>query len=193
MIDWKTIKPLLKSLVIELTQLDDKRVRWRDEPEGSTWAAEPMVYLRARGIDGFGIGEEITDELPDGTQEVSVCVQKSFTLSMRVESFTQDVSDPNFAGNVLERFKTRRWRTSTVERMHKLLSILTWTPTVWFDYLDNDGRQVSCYNADFVFGAADNDIDTTPGAGDVIEETIVQGTVTSDGTPIAVNLDVKAT
>jgi hypothetical protein len=51
---------------------------------------------------------------------------------------------------------------------------------------------VSCYTSGFTFGCTDNDVDTTPGAGDVIEETIVQGTVDADGTSVAVNLDVKA-
>lgn len=192
MIDWVAIKGALKPLVSDLMGLPPEQIRWQDEPEGTSWVNFPTVLLRVKSIVGNGTEEERREDQGDDDQTVNVCGQKHFTLSIRVESDTQDISDPNQAGAFGETLKTRLARTSSVERLTPIMGIADFLSTTWFDYVDKAGRQISTYVMDLLCLTVDNDPDTTDGAGSFINEAEIDGTLTDDaGINHAISLDVK--
>lgn len=187
MIDWITIKPALRDTVVTLMGIAPEQVRWKDEPEGSTWMNFPTVLLSVRDLVGVGVEEERrTDPVAPATdpQEVVTAGQKHFTLSVRVESDTADIADPNQAGSFGETLKTRFARATTVERLRGICSLAEYMSTKSFEYVDASGRAISCYVFDLLCATVDNDVDTSAGAGSVIESTTGAGTVDGVTVPI---------
>lgn len=186
MIPWLTIRTEVAAVMLAVTGLPTPQVYWRDEPIAATWHADPMVSMRIGMTAGRGIEEEaLAYSGPNADQTVTMTGQRDFTLSLRAESFEQDVSSPKFAANMLDQIRIRLRRSST-RAMVTSFALQTFEPTRWFNY-KSDGRQVSCYVLDIHCSAVDTDIDTTPGAGGWINEVDINGTV--DGNPVA--LDVK--
>jgi len=191
MIDWQTIRTVAKSLVEDLSGVT---VRWQDEAEGTVWDNAPIIYLRVSALVGVGIPEEqYKDAVPDDML-VNVAAQKRFTLSLRAESFDQNLADGQHAGAILETLKTRLKRTTTIERLRNIFCIQESLNSSWFNYT-NQGRQVSAYTLDLLCATVDNDTEDTAGAGGYIDEVMVQSNSVRniDGTPTAtqVNLDIK--
>lgn len=190
MIDWAPIKSGIKSLLVDLTGVTP---RWNDEAEGGVWSGDPSLWLRLRALSEIGYEDERRSQ-PTATDDaiVNTTQQKTFTLSIRAESFSQDIADPRHAGAMLETIKTRLKRRSTAIRLAGLFSIATYQPTKFFNYRDADDRLLNVYVMDLNCATVDNDIDTTPGAGGWINEVTTVGTITDAGaTPQTLNLDVK--
>ena len=190
MIRWAEIKATMASQIARLTHLDPKQVRWLDEPVGPVWGNVPMVYLRRIANASIGMYEErrTDDDLaPAGDQSVTMVRQKLFTVSVRAESFTQDLGDPAFAGNIIDLLETRIYRTTAVEDRLGLFAIVGNEPIRFFDYTA-EGRQISCHVLDLRCATVDNDNDDTDDAGGWIQR--VQGTGTLYGVD---NTDVIAT
>lgn len=197
MINWPVIKSTAKALVADLTKLGPERVRWRDEAEGSTWTKDASIYLAVRDIRDLDYGQELrsnatdTDgNVIDTDQDVTIAVQKAFTLSVRCESFSQDLSDKRHAGAILDAFSTRLCRSSTIERLRGIFAIADSTPPLWIGYVDND-RQVSVYQMDLFCLTVDNDIDDTVGAGSYIDEIEIEGTIVDGANQRTIDLDIK--
>lgn len=186
-IDWAAIKATASGLVATLTGLPDRQIRWRDEAAAGTWGNVPMIYLRISSITDVGFADERRDQPSDPTADaiVTVTQQKRFVLSIRCESFTQDIASPDHAGTIIGTLKTRLQRHSTVFS-DSSMAILLYGDAKWFNYI-RDGRQVCVYTLDLTCGTVDSDVDTTPGAGNWIKEVQIQGTVDSD----VITLDVK--
>lgn len=178
MIPWSDIKAAIKALVVNVSKLDAAQVRWRDEAEGDSWTMAPTVFLAVRDITQTGIEEERREAAsPLKTANVNVCAQKTFVLGVRVEGFTQDVSDPRHAGALLETIKIRMRRSSSIEQLNGLLGLSSLTGSTKVDYTDADGRRICAYTADFFYLVADNDTDDRESSGDVIDEVIADGTL----------------
>ncbi len=166
MIDWANIKATAKSVLGDLAGC---RVVWQDEAEGTVWDQAPILYLRISALAQIGIPVELRDDNPNGDQTVTVAAQKRFTLSLRCESFDQDLAGGQHAGDILERVKTRLKRSSTIERLRGVFAVQELLGAARFEYV-SQGRQVSCYTLDLGCATADNDVDDTQGAGGNITE-----------------------
>jgi len=186
MIDWATIKSEMAQAVAICAQIDPTQVRWRDEAMGSTWAKGVSVWLRASMVRRHGIEEQNLGYVsPTSNQTVTMRGMRKFTMSVRAESFEQDMGQATFAGNIIDAIAMRIMRSST-KALITSFAIEDRLPTTFFSY-KSDGRQVSCYVMDMMCLTADYDLDTNPAAGGWINEAIITGTVDST----AVSLDVK--
>jgi hypothetical protein len=174
MIEWPTIKTVLTGLVADLSDLGPTAVRWMDEPERSTWGPGTTVYLRASSIASQGDEEELRETVGDFLSTVVVCGQRRFTLSISCESFTQDIADTNFAGNVIERIAIRLYRSTSHARYAGLFAIESRMPIKWVSYKSGE-RQMSSYVLDLLLRTVDNDTDTTVNAGTWINEAVIDG------------------
>lgn len=191
MIDWATIKPLIKAQVSELSGVIDSAVRWVDEPSGPMDGFDLVIYLRISAVSGVGREEERYESNGANDQTVTVVGQREFTLSIRCESFTQDITDPRHAMNVVERVKTRFHRTSAVQDRLGAFAVGTNLGNTWFSFIDAGGRPIDTYIADFRCLTSDADEDLTPDAGAWIGEVVTNGTVTSGSDTDTIQLDVK--
>jgi len=163
-IDWPAIKDLAKTVIADLS---GAKVVWQDEAEGSAWDTTPIIYLRISALGDVGIPAESVDE----DETVTVSSQKRFTLSLRGESFDQDLASGKHAGALLETVKTRLGRSSTIERLRGVFCVQETLGTSWFNYA-SQGRQVSCYVLDLACATVDNDVDELT-SGDFIEEVLI--------------------
>ena len=189
-IDWPTIKSEISSLIADIGSISSKQVIWVDEAQGATWQQEPAVYLRISSVVRVGIEEERLTSSPQGlNQTVNVCGQRQFTLSIRAESFEQNVASDNFAGNLIDRIAIRIMRSTSIARLTSC-AVSTRQPTRWFNY-KSDKRQVSAYIADFIMLTVDNDIDTSADAGGWIGEAVISGTVKDAPGNVSVVVDVN--
>lgn len=192
MIDWLTIKPLAQEVIRDLSGC---KVVWQEESQGTTWEKDPIVYLRISSLVQFGTPAEVRQDDPHGIVDSTVIVsaQKRFTLSLRAESFDQDLEDGKHAGDILERVKTRLKRSSTIERLRGVFCVLQELGANSFTYR-NQNRIVSCYTLDLLCGTVDNDIDDAVNAGGFIDEIratshFVRG---PDGNPTKTQVNVDA-
>lgn len=192
MIDWGTIKQQIEQTVAELTDLSPSQVQWRDEAKGGAWNNMPVIFLRIRSIEDVGFQEERRTQ-PTATDNavVNVVQQKSFVLSLRCESFEQNIESPKHAGTLVSTLRTRLRRSSSIFDRGVYFAIWDYGKANWVDYVNTAGRQVSCYVLDLRCATVDNDLDTTPNAGGWIGEAQVAGTVTDGANPIPVTQDVK--
>lgn len=195
MIEWSQIKPLITSQIVTLSDLPANNVRWVDEPSGPLGGVSPVVYLRIASIVDVGDDEERFDENGDDDQTVIVCGQREFTLSVRCESFTPDIADSRSAAAVIEKIKTRWFRTSSFQERAGVFGVLDCLGVKWFNYIA-DKRPVSTYIADFKCITVDNDEDLSPDTGAWIGEVLINSTNVNDvdGNPLPtqVSLDVNA-
>lgn len=196
-IDMVTLKSEVVDTISDLTGLNPlTQIKWRDEPAASSWDITPIVYLRVTTFDDIGWQEERRGTHVAGTDDVvTVVQQKLFTLSLRCESYVQDISDPRFAGTIMSSLTTRLRRSTTTFDVQGSFAVAIYGPTKWFNYIDESDRQVSCYVKDLRCVTVDYDIDTMVGAGGYINEAIISGSVLNqDGSTIqTVSLDVKGT
>lgn len=193
-VNWTLIKAQINELIIEMTGLTAAQVVWRDEAAGGQWLTSPQIYLRISSITDVGYADELRTQQTDPTKDsvVTTVQQKKFVLSVRCESFEQDIANANHAGSILGTLRTRLQRTSSVWTDHDEMVLLTYGGAKWFNYV-KDGRQVCVYTMDMVCGTVDVDVDTTPGTGQWIKEVIVDGLVKSEAEPdIAVHLDINS-
>lgn len=194
MIDWKAIKAQLGAIIADISELGPEHVRWMDESQGSEWHVEPSIFLRLKTTKRQGIEEErrtdveieVDDETKVVDQVVEMVGQRQFTLSIRVESFDQDVASERFAGNVVDRIAIRLMRSTTKERLTSC-AIETREATQFLDYLSG-GRRVSCYVLDVQMRTIDIDRDKTAAAGSFIERVEGEGTIAADGTEVDVSI-----
>lgn len=192
MIDWVSIKALAKAVLVDLSGV---AVVWQDEAEGSAWTQMPCIFVRISSLGQVDQAMELREDDDAGhDQTVTLAVQKRFTLSLRCESFDQDLASGRHAGDILERVKTRLRRSSTIERLRGIFAVQQVLGTAWFRY-ESQGRQVSAYTLDLLCATADNDVDDTDGAGGYIDEVKVasQYVKAPDGsrTKTQVSLDVR--
>lgn len=185
-INWALIKPTIQGQVSELSGLDINNVRWVDEPSGLVNGVLPVIWLRVSSIQSIGIDEERYDQNGTNDQTVTVCGQRTFTLSMRAESYTADLADPLFAGTIIENVKTRVLRSTSKFARSDAFGISNYIATKSFVYIEA-GRPINTYVADFLCVCASNDIDTTENAGGFINEAIGTGTLDVG----SINFDVK--
>lgn len=193
MIDWTGIKQTLGDVLADISELGPQAVRWVDEAGGPIWDTTPTLYLRLASVSREGI-EENRRTFVNTTSDLEVVVtgQRRFTLSIRVESFEQNIASTVFAGNIADRIALRLMRTSTLERLAGVCGIESRQPTKWFDYKAN-GRQVSVYVIDVAMRTVDNDADTFAGAGGWINEAFIDSVPGDDVIDSAISLDVKGT
>lgn len=184
MIDWATIKPAIASQISTLTGLATNRVRWIDEPSGTLAGALPVIWLRVSSVVNVGIDRELRADNGTGEQTVTVIGQREFTLSIRIESYTPDITDANCSLNLANAIKTRMKRSTSVFARAGEYAIRQHLSTKWLSYIESN-RPVSCHIVDLLCITADYDVDTTTGAGDWIGEVQGSGTIKNqDGTTI---------
>lgn len=191
MIDWPTIKDETRQAICRSIALDPTQVRWRDEAVASTFVNDPSIWLRTSMTRRHGIEEELlTFVAPNRNQSVVLRGQRRFTLQVRAESFEQDISSPNFAGNLIDAIAIRLMRSSTRAGVTSF-AIEERLPTVFFSYKES-GRQVSCYVMDMMCLTVDYDPDISDGAGGWINEAIINGSILDASiNAVPVSLDVK--
>lgn len=196
MIDWATIKKTAHDVIAGVMHLEPGQVRWRDEAEGGTWMRSPTLLLSIFAPSDVGYAEERRTHANDTDDaQVVVSQQKSFTLSVRAESFTQKIDEPNHGAALLETLKTRLQRSTSISRLAGIFAITSFDKTRPFDYVDESNRKVSAHVMDLMCATVDNDLDTSEGAGGWIREVRGSGTIkeTGPGNPPAdttINLDV---
>lgn len=194
MIDWANIKPTISAQVANLADLDPTKVRWVDEPSGLVNGVLPVVWLRVSSVVSNGIEEErINPPNALDPQQVNVCGQREFTLSIRCESFTSDVADPLYSGNIAEKIKTRIMRSTAREQRNGFFGIREKLGVKWFSYIE-DGRPIQTHVLDLLCTTVNNDFDTDEDAGNWIGEALISGPVkdTSGTTLGTVNDDANA-
>lgn len=191
-IRWDLIKPLLEDIIGDLTGANAK-VRWEDEPKMATWGDVPMVTLRVTPTVAQGQEEEFTGTVVTETENLSTVVagQRQFTLGVKVESFEQDIKSDKFAANVMEKLRIGLKRSTTQARYQGIFAIENRLAINWTDYVDNSGRQVSCYIMDLAMRTVNNDVDESISAGGFISEVGVRSDVLHD-VDSQINLDIKA-
>lgn len=194
MIDWASIKPLIRSQVARLAEITESNVRWTDETgSGPLAGAVPIVWMRVTALVGIGADEERFT--PNGTDEQTVTVvgQRAFTLSLRCESFTPDVTDSRNAMSILERVKTRMWRTSFADERAGIFGVADCLAARWLAFTEANLVRPT-YLCEFKCLTVDNDVDNTVDAGAWIGEVLSTGTVKEvDGTVVASpSIDVDA-
>ena len=179
-VNWAGIKHDVETMVAALTGLAANQVKWKEEAAGGTWALSPMIYLEIKSIKEVGYADE-RREFPDqhlsAQQTVEVVQQKRFILSIRCESFQQDIASPDHAGTIIGTLKTRMQRSTAIFD-RGLFSVSLYGDTKWFDF-KRDSRTVCCYVLDLTCGAVDSDTDTSADAGDWINEARIQGILPS--------------
>lgn len=192
-IDWINIKGVITTLIADISGLGPTGVKWQDEAEGGMWVVDPAVFLRISSVVGIGVEEERRSESLGNDQVVDLVGQRQFTLSIRAESFEQNIASPRHASTVIENIKTRLIRTSTIEQYSGIFSIRDYMDAKWFNYT-NQGRQVSAYVFDLICLTVNSDIDNTLGAGSWINEVLVRSNTINgvDGLPLPeqINLDI---
>jgi len=174
-IDWRGIKEALASLIADVSELGPASIRWKDEGGGSTWVADPAIFLRLSATQRQGIEEERREDHRPDDDVVVVTGQRRFALMVRCESFEQDIASPRFAGAVLDRIATRIMRQTSLARLAPFCAIEERRPTKWFSSV-NQGRQTSVYALDVMMRTVDNDIDAVIDSGGFISEVIGQST-----------------
>lgn len=179
MIDWATIKPAIASQIATLTTLASSRVRWVDEPGGTLAGTLPMIWLRVSSVVNVGIDRELRVDNGTGEQTVTVIGQREFTLSIRVESNTPDITDAMCSLNLANAIKTRMKRSTSVLARAGQFGVRQHLGTKWFNYIENR-RPISCHVVDLLCITADYDVDATTGAGDWIGEVQGTGTIKND-------------
>lgn len=193
MIDWTNVKRTVKPLVARLCDITLTQVQWKDEPASSAWTNAPTVYLTIKDVAEIGIDEERRQANGNDDMTITVCGQRRFTLQVECESFQGPIDEARNAAAVLSRLKTRLRRSSTIETLHGIFGVETWTPARKIDYVAND-RAISKYVLDLHCVTVDNDDDSTAGAGGFINEVLIDGTLTDGGTlTFTPSLDVKGT
>jgi hypothetical protein len=187
-INWPVIKQTAHDVITDLT---GAKVIWSDESQGGIWEQGAIIYARISALKGSGIPEE--DREPNGTddQTVTMVAQKTFTLSLRCETFNQDLGSGKHAGDIMERLKTRLKRTSTIERLRGIFAVQEELATNRFSYA-SQGRQVSCYVLDLGCATVDVDTDDTEDAGGFINRvhSFSHYTENNDGTNTKTQVDV---
>lgn len=174
-IDWTTIKSQIATFMPDISGLPAAQIRWRDEAVGSTWVADPSLWMRLQSVNRLGIEEEFRVDNPPGQQDVTLVGQRSFVWNIRAESFEQDIASDKFAGNVLDKVAIRLMRSTQIFARTSF-GIITRMPTQFLNY-KSDGRQVSCFVMDIQCMTKDTDIDASTHAGDWIGSVRVHGTV----------------
>ena len=170
-------------------------VKWADEAEGGTWNNAPCIYLRlGPAVSDVGFDEERYAQ-PTATDDqiVTDVQQKTFTVTMRCESFDQDIASPTHAGAIMSTVRTRLMRPSSVFAPERwgIFSVLNNGKVNRLSY-KSAGRQVTCYATDLLLSAPDVDVDTTVGAGGWIGDAVIAGTIKDTPGDISVSLDVDA-
>lgn len=178
-IDFTLIKAEITAFMPALSGLPAAAIRWRDEPEGSTWTQGPSLWMRLQSTSRVGIEEEfrVDDPVPPytGDQTVTIVGQRQFMWSLRAESFEQDIASDDFAGNIADRVAIRLMRASSIFA-RTAFGIVMRHPTQFLSFRES-GRQVSCYVLDILCVTKDTDIDTSAHAGDWIGSARVYGDV----------------
>lgn len=175
MIDFTSIKAEIKAFMPALSGLPADQIRWRDEPEGSTFVGDPCIFMRLQSTTRTGIEEEFREDNTTGDQTVTLVGQRQFTWSIRAESDEQNIASNRSAQAVADRVAIRLMRASNIYA-RTAFGIVKRYPTQWVNYKAS-GRQVSCYMLDILCVTNDTDIDTTRGAGGWIESARVYGDV----------------
>lgn len=139
--DWPVIRPVLKTLIQNLSGLPESFTVWEDEPRPF---GDILALLSTVSIAGKGQGDECRTAY-DGTkpqgQELSDTWAgvRSFTLSIKVESDTQ--TDLTFAYFTLERVRDRLCFKSTTATLNSvLLAFIKAEPTLDLSEVRDDRR-----------------------------------------------------
>ena len=140
-----------------------------------------------------GVAVKWADEAEGGTWIVTDVQQKTFTVTMRCESFDQDIASPTHAGAIMSTVRTRLMRPSSVFAPERwgIFSVLNNGKVNRLSY-KSAGRQVTCYATDLLLSAPDVDVDTSVGAGGWIGDAVIAGTIKDTPGDISVSLDVDA-
>ncbi len=195
-VPWSTIKSVIQTQVAHLADLSTAAVRWVDEPSGLINGTPPVVWLRISSVVAVGIEQERLEDPspfdPTQPQKVNVCGPREFTLSIRCESITPDISDERAAANICEKLETRFLRTTARETRSGTFSIGTSRGTKFYSYIEA-GRPVSVYTLDILCTTAANDVDSDSD-GSFIQEALVHGDLkdTSGDTIQSVDVDANA-
>lgn len=192
-IDWATIKSTIVSQVATLTGLAASRIRWVDEPSGTLAGALPVIWLRVSSVVSNGIEWETRVDNPPSNQTVTVSGLREFTLSIRCDSFSFDVADANYSGNIIEALKVRLRRSTSIMARAGVFGIRALLATNWISYIESN-RPISSHTLDILCLTVDNDVDATSAAGNWIGEVTGSGPVKQqDGTTIDTpSFDAKA-
>jgi len=178
-IAWNEIKPVISGQIQQSTGLDKDQVRWVDEKGANTNGLFPVIWLRITNVKATGWDEARfmppaanapTDDL------IPILVgQRSFTLSIRCESFTPDETDPLHSKNIIETVKTRIWFDSYIEQRYGVFAINDDIAVKWFNYVE-DNRQMSCAVMDLMCSTMNIEINDAPNAGAWIDEVLINST-----------------
>jgi hypothetical protein len=110
---WATIRPVLKSLVAELSGLT---AHWEDQKRPFVPSAiRALALLSVSPVTPVGVDDIVIDYDADRTEGQEICDNvlgvRNFTLSVKVESYEQ--GDALAAVNYLENLRNRLKRRST--------------------------------------------------------------------------------
>jgi hypothetical protein len=114
-IDWGTVKPVIKALVQDLITLD---TLWEDEPRTFNPGALCLLQVLAVATQGWDERRIIQDlEQAKGEELQDLYVgNRLFTLTVKVESLIQ--TDTDTAYQHLERFRGKLNFRSVTDRLH---------------------------------------------------------------------------
>jgi hypothetical protein len=156
MIDYPSIRPALKSLISDLSSVDERNVVWEDQ--GQLYG-QTQIRLKIASPTSIGIDWATYEDNEEGELTAIINGQREFTRSMSVEAISQE--DDEFAPSYLERVRTRIYRESSLIRLRKVnLSIANIQNVIEVPF--NDGDHIwSKYILDIRFNTIAVEEDTT--------------------------------
>lgn len=164
--NWKVVEDTIKSVIVSITELKTAgAVAWEGQSDASTSRPSPRVDLNISGHLAYGDDEVRYEEPTTAGQErkVTICGQRSFTLSVKIESFSQ--KPETSARHYMDRLRTRLWREGVCAQLRSVGLAMSDILSVVEQEFIKDNRRSSYIVMDIRVLAVENDVDTTPGAG----------------------------
>lgn len=192
--DWTAIKAGLKSLVAQVSGLSEAGVvEWSDSPESATWRPSPRVTLSARSVVGRGQdGVRISSPDDNGDRTATLVGARSFTLVVKVESDDAVNADAKIYA---DRVRVRLKRKASLSALRGLGLAFVHVESTVDQELVTQGRKLSVCVTDIRLNAAENDVDTTPGAAGVFDAAHIESDTLQDaaGNDLVPQVEVDVT
>jgi hypothetical protein len=191
--NWPLMRNTLVAAISGITGVPSQFVVWKGSFEEANAVVDTKITLSANSINSIGGDEERLSIVEDRTpQRLNVCGQRQWTLTVQIEAQNQEIMTARLLADLV---RVRIGRTTTRVFLNTGgMSIADMLATGHKDYLAG-GRQVSWAFLDVLLNCVENDVNTDLGAGNWIEEVLVESDtindVNGDPLPSQIDLDIE--
>lgn len=163
---------------------------WRDTHEAGAYRPDVRADLSTRSIAALGSDEERYEfDEDEDTNTPTLCGNRMIPVQLRIESPYQTPGTTLGAEALGARFLVRIGRQSILAALRVAGVALNSIGLVVNTDYTRDGRRLAVYICEVLFSAAENDLDTTPEAGDYVARVTVEAdTLDSDHASYGINL-----